>query len=52
MARNETTVTKNGNGQYTVTIPKAMAEARDLAGKVVAWKPESATKLSMEPTDD
>jgi len=43
-----TRVSQNSNGQYQVTIPKAMGDALDLAGKEVEWGIESSTKLSLE----
>lgn len=50
--RTTTRVSQNQNGQYQVTIPKAMADALDLAGKEVEWGIESSTKLSMEKADE
>lgn len=50
--RTTTRVSQNQNGQYQVTIPKAMADALDLAGKEVVWGIESSTKLSMEKADE
>ena len=34
---NKTTVNKTSNGQYRTTVPKAIAEARELDGKKLAW---------------
>lgn len=42
---NKTAVTKNSNGQYTTTIPKALAEAMDLEGKKLEWEVRSGEKL-------
>jgi len=47
-----TTVNRNSEGQYQVTIPKALADARDLDGKKVEWKAESGTALIMREADD
>lgn len=47
-----TTVSQNSNGQYQVTIPKAMADALELAGEEVTWGIESSSKLSLERTDE
>lgn len=47
-----TTVSQNSNGQYQVTIPKAMGDALDLAGENVAWGIESSSKLSFETVDE
>lgn len=47
-----TTVTQNENGQYQVTVPKALADAVELAGEKVEWNVESSTKLSMEKVDE
>lgn len=47
-----TTVSQNKNGQYQVTIPKALADAIGLAGEKVEWEIESSRKLSLERVDD
>lgn len=47
-----TTVHQGRNGQYEVTVPKAMADALELDGEQVAWGIESATKLSLEKIDE
>lgn len=46
-----TTVSQNQNGQYQVTIPKALADALDLDGSCVEWSIESSSKLSLEKSD-
>lgn len=51
MAR--TTVSKNKNGQYQVTIPQAIGDAHNLAGKKVEWEQGTATnKLVMVIRDE
>ena len=50
--RTTTTVSQNSNGQYQVTIPKAMGDALDLGGEEVEWGIESSTKLSLEKVDE
>ena len=47
-----TTVSQNSNGQYQVTIPKAMGDALELAGEDVKWGIESSSKLSLEKVDE
>ena len=47
-----TTVNRNNEGQYQVTIPKALADGLDLAGKKVEWKIESGKALRMEVAAD
>lgn len=47
-----TRVSQNSNGQYQVTIPKAMGDALDLDGEAVEWGIESSTKLSLEKADE
>jgi len=47
-----TTVSQNSNGQYQVTIPKAMGDALDLAGEEVDWGIESSSKLSLQKVDE
>ncbi len=47
-----TRVSQNSNGQYQVTIPKAMGDALDLAGKEVEWGIESSSKLSLDKVDE
>lgn len=47
-----TTVSQNDNGQYQVTIPKALGDALDLADEQVRWQIESGSKLSLEKDDD
>ena len=47
-----TTVTQNSEGQYQVTIPKALADAMDLAGEKVEWDVISSGKLEMAVKDD
>lgn len=51
MPSNRTTVQKTKNGQYIVTIPKAMAEARYEGGEEVVWTPTSATALRMDAAE-
>jgi len=50
--RTTTTVSQNDNGQYQVTIPKAMGDALDLAGEEVEWGIESSSKLSLNRIDE
>jgi len=45
---NETSVNQGANGQYKVTIPKALAEAYDLDGKKLSWSVKSGNKLVAE----
>lgn len=47
-----TTVTRNSEGQYQVTIPKALGDAMDLAGEKVEWDVVSSEKLEMAMKDD
>lgn len=47
-----TTVSQNSNGQYQVTIPKALADALELADEPVTWSIESGSKLGLEKTDE
>lgn len=47
-----TTVTRNSEGQYQVTIPKALADAMDLADEKVEWDVVSSEKLQMAVKDD
>ena len=47
-----TTVTQNENGQYQVTIPKAMGDALELAGAPVKWDIVSGSKLAFEKTNE
>lgn len=48
----KTTVSQNTQGQYQVTIPKAMGDALELAGEKVEWGIESGEKLSLKKADD
>ena len=48
----KTTVTQNANGQYTTTIPKAIADALDLDDKQIEWKIASGSKLEIKIEDD
>lgn len=50
--RTTTKVSQNSNGQYQVTIPKAMGDALNLDGEKVAWDIVSSTKLALEKADD
>ena len=50
--RTTTTVSQNSNGQYQVTIPKAMGDALDLGGEEVEWGIESSSKLSLKKVDE
>ncbi|WP_176697314.1 hypothetical protein [Halorubrum sp. SD626R] len=47
-----TTVTRNAEGQYQVTIPKALADAMDLADEKVEWDVISSRKLEIAVKDD
>lgn len=47
-----TTVNQNHNGQYQVTIPKAMGDALELAGEEVEWDIISSTKLALDKDTD
>lgn len=48
----KTTVNQNANGQYQVTVPKALGDALDLDEAEVEWAVESSSKLSLEKTND
>lgn len=50
--RTTTKVSQNNNGQYQVTIPKAMGDALDLAGEDVEWNIVSSTKLALEKANE
>lgn len=50
--RTTTKVSQNSNGQYQVTIPKAMGDALNLAGEDVEWDIVSSSKLALEKTDE
>jgi len=47
-----TTVNRNSEGQYQVTIPKALGDALELGGKQVEWKIDSGRALRMEVADE
>ncbi len=47
-----TTVTQNSEGQYQVTVPKALADAMDIAEEKVEWSVASSGKLEMEVVDE
>lgn len=47
-----TTVSQNANGQYQVTIPKALADALQLDGEAVEWSIESGRTLALTKSDD
>lgn len=47
MADTTTAVSKNGNGQFQTTIPKALAEAMDLEQKDLKWEVESGQSLKV-----
>lgn len=44
----KTTVSKNKEGQYQVTIPKALGDAMNLEGSKVEWKINSSEKLELK----
>jgi len=48
----KTTVNQNDEGQYQVTVPKALGDALDLAGQKVEWKIDSGSALRMEVSDE
>lgn len=50
--RTTTTVSQNSNGQYQVTIPKAMGDALELANEEVEWDIISSSKLALEKVDE
>jgi hypothetical protein len=47
-----TTVQQDSNGYYSVRVPKALADAMNLAGAKVEWTIESSGRLSIEKVDD
>lgn len=47
-----TTVSQNDNGQYQVTIPKALGDALALSGARVEWSVESGGSLKLRKADD
>ncbi|MFW6121715.1 MAG: hypothetical protein ACOC80_12590 [Petrotogales bacterium] len=48
----KTTINVNKEGQHTVTIPKPIAEAMDLAGKKVQWKVKSGKALELRVLEE
>ena len=48
----KTTVNQNSEGQYQVTIPKAIGDAMGLADTKVEWSQASAEALRMEVAAD
>jgi len=48
----KTTVNQNSEGQYQVTIPKAIGDAMGLADTKVEWTQKSGKALRMEVADD
>jgi len=38
--------------QYRTTVPKALAEAFDLAGATIEWEVESGNKLTVTKIDE
>jgi len=48
----KTTVNQNSEGQYQVTIPKAIGDAMGLADEKVEWTQKSGKALRMEVADD
>jgi len=48
----KTTVNQNQEGQYQVTVPKALGDALGLAGKKVKWRIDSGKALRMEVVDE
>jgi len=47
-----TTVQQDKDGYYNVRVPKALADAMELAGAKVEWKIESSGRLSIEKVDE
>ena len=47
-----TTVHQNENGQYQVTIPRALGDSLNLAGNQVTWKVESGKSLSFTKANE
>jgi len=48
----KTTVNQNSEGQYQVTIPKALGDSMDLADEKVEWTTKSGKALRMEVADE
>ena len=48
----QTTVHQGENGQYKVTVPKALGDALSLAGADVEWTISAGNKLEMKRVDD
>jgi len=46
-----TTVNQGENGQYKVTIPKALGDALDLDGEKVEWSVSAGNKLEVKRVD-
>lgn len=46
-----TTVNRNSEGQYQVTIPKALGDGFNLAGAKVEWKPKSGSSILMKVSE-
>lgn len=51
MGRTTTAVSKNRNGQYQTTIPKAIAEGMDLEKADLEWEIESGQSLKVTVAD-
>lgn len=47
-----TTVNRNEEGQYQVTVPKVLGDALELDGTQVEWKIDSGRALRMEVADE
>jgi len=43
----KTRISQGSNGQYKVTIPKALGDGFDLDGEKVEWKPKSGSSILM-----
>lgn len=48
----KTTVHQGENGQYKVTIPKALGDAMSLDGVQVEWDIAAGNKLELKKSDD
>lgn len=48
----KTRISQGSNGQYKVTIPKALGDGFDLDGVRVEWKPQSGSSILMKVVDD
>jgi len=49
---NKSTVNQGSNGQFKTTVPKALAEAKDLDGEKVEWSILSGSAFRVDIVDD